>query len=759
MKKNFILFFIFSVFYGQSLIAQTKAPQLGKASVDKVLSAMTLDEKAQLLVGGNHEFSIDKVGKTYNFVPGAAGTTVAIPRLGIPATVETDGPAGVRINPHRGDNKNYYCTGFPIATLLASTWDINMVNKVGQAMGNEVLEYGCDVLLAPALNLHRNPLCGRDFEYYSEDPLLTGQTAAAMVNGVQSQGVGTSIKHFAANNQETFRTQNSSNVSQRALRELYLKGFEIAVKESHPWTVMSSYNKINGTYTQEDYPLLTTLLRKEWGFKGIVMTDWTDTRNTVAQVHAGNDLMMPGKPDQITAIIAAVKSGKLSMADVDRNVKRMLEFIMKTPRFKKYAYSNHPDLKAHAAVAREAADEGIILLKNNDNTLPLKGGLQNIALFGIGSYYFLAGGTGSGDVNKAYVVNMAQGLENAGFGLQPRLNTFYQKYISFEKEQLDEVNQHRRWSPLRPDDAKINPAYIDLRAKDSQVAIITFSRDAGEGSDRHNTEGDFLLTKTERTMLENVTRAFHAVHKKVVVVLNTGGVMETASWKNLPDAIVLAWQPGQEGGNAVADILKGAVDPSGKLPMTFPVDYSTIPSSKNFPYDYHGEKFDAQKKNIGHTDYEEGIWVGYRYFNTFDKPVSYPFGYGLSYTTFDYSGAQIKKSGKKEYTVTVSITNTGKVDGREVAELYISAPKGKLKKPSRELKAFAKTHLLLPGESQVLSLKFSVPDLASFDETDNSWVTDAGSYKIEIGSSVEDIDQSLTLKINRPLVQKVKAKI
>jgi len=756
MNKFFVILFFLSIVSGSSIIAGNKIPQLGKDPINKVISAMTLEEKAQLLVG----LGQSKITNTDYIVSGAAGMTISIPRLGIPSTVEADGPAGLRIDPRRADDsKTYYCTGFPIATLLSSTWNTDLVKEVGAAMGNEVLEYGCDVLLAPGMNIHRNPLCGRNFEYYSEDPLLTGKIAAAMVNGVQSQGVGTSIKHFAANNQETFRTQNSSNISQRALRELYLKGFEIAVKESHPWTIMSSYNKINGVYTQEDYSLLTSLLREDWGYKGIVMTDWTDLRNTISQVHAGNDLMMPGKSDQVKEIVLAVKSGELSISDVDRNVKRMLEFIIKTPRFKKYNYTNDPDFKSHASITRKSADEGIILLKNDDNTLPLKTESGKIALFGVGSYNFLAGGTGSGNVHKAYVINLAQGLKNAGFELQPKLNSFYEKYIEAEDVQIKELNgKSAWWQVFMPEEAKIIPEYIENRAKDSEVAVITFSRSSGEGFDRHKTEGDFLLTKNERNILENVTKSFHAVNKKVVVVLNIGGVIETASWKNLPDAIILAWQPGQEGGNSVADIIKGNVNPSGKLTMTFPVSYSDVPSSKNFPSDYQGEKFNTDKKDIGYTDYDEGLWIGYRYFNTFDKSVSYPFGYGLSYTTFDYAAAKIKKSGKS-YTVDVKITNTGKVAGKEVAELYISAPKGKLEKPAMELKSFAKTKLLQPGESEMVTMTFNLLDLASFDESLNSWITDKGKYKVSIGSSVQDVRQTIFFDVKTMLKEKVKAKI
>lgn len=761
MKKiSFLLSFVFVL----ATQAQPTA-KLGVNSIDEVVKAMTLEEKAQLLVGAsmaNFSGVGSVVGNTMNLVPGAAGTTVPFPRLGISATVLADGPAGLRIAPTRENDKaTYYCTGFPVATLLASTWNTDLVKKVGEAMGNEVLEYGCDVLLAPGMNIHRNPLCGRNFEYYSEDPLVTGKMAAAMVNGIQSQGVGTSIKHFAGNNQETLRTRDDARITQRALREIYLKGFEIAVKEAQPWTVMSSYNKINGTYTQESYDLLTTILRDEWGFKGMVMTDWTGLRNTAAQVHAGNDLMMPGKIEQANEIVAKVKSGELTEADVDACVKRVLHFITLTPRFKQYQYTNKPDLTAHAVITRNSAAEGMVLLKNDNTTLPLAAGMQNIALFGITSYDFIAGGTGSGDVNKAYVVDLLKGLQNAGFGIQLKIKAVYEKFRDYENEKLQEINKQRGWylGPLRPEEPVIDDSFINFRAHDSEVAVITFGRNSGEGNDR-KINGDFELSEAERTLLTNVTRAFHAKGKKVVVILNVGGVIETASWKHLPDAILLAWQAGQEGGNTVADVLKGSVNPSGKLPMTFPMDYIDHPSSRNFPAGFVSNWDDEEnatllkKKDVGYTNYEEDIWVGYRYFKTNNKEVSYPFGYGLSYTTFAYSNASVKKEGT-DWVVSVKVTNTGKVAGKEVAQVYIKAASGEVKKPLCELKAFGKTQLLAPGQSEVLSMKIKSADLASFNEAKSAWITDAGQYTALIGASVADIRQSVPFTVAKQQIAEV----
>lgn len=730
-------------------------PQLGKDSLDKVVAAMTLEEKAHLVIGTGMAGSSGEapvVGETRNLVPGAAGTTYPIPRLGIPAIVLADGPAGLRINPLRkGDANTYYCTHFPIGTLLASTWNTELVEQVGQAIGNEVLEYGTDVLLAPALNIHRNPLCGRNFEYYSEDPVVSGKTAAAYVRGVQSNGVGTSIKHYALNNQETNRMKNDVRVSPRAVREIYLKGFEIAVKESQPWTVMSSYNFVNGVYTSESKDLQTTMLRDEWGFKGMVMTDWFGGADAAAQMWAGNDMLQPGRPGQFEDIVEGVRSGRLSEADLDRNVRRVLELIVKSPRFKGYEFSNKPDLKAHAAVTRQSAVEGMVLLENN-GVLPLASEISRVAVFGTTSYDFIAGGTGSGNVNRAYTVSLLEGLRNAGYAIDAELEKTYTKYIKEETERLNPKSDDpmAMFMPkIRAGEFVPSAGLLDKMVRANDVAIITLGRNSGEFLDRK--VADFTLTEQESGMIEAVCAAFHEAGKKVVVILNIGGVIETASWKNLPDAVLLAWQAGQEGGNSVADVLKGVANPSGKLTMTFPVRYEDHASSRNFPIDMafgmFGKDKDAEpQRNVDYTEYEEGIYVGYRWFDKQGLEVSYPFGYGLSYTRFEWSEASVKPS-RGETAVSVKVTNTGKIPGKDVVELYVAAPQGELDKPVKELKAYAKTRELQPGESQLVTLKVKNSELASYDESASAWVTDAGHYDFMLGSSSRDIRATLCAEI------------
>ena len=739
-------------------------PQLTKNNIDDVLKAMTLEEKATLCVGGGWGSMTagSLTASDATLVSGAAGTTRAIPRLGIPPTVLADGPAGLRINPTRpGTDQTFYCTGFPVGTVLASTWNTALVEQLTTAMGEEVKEYGADVLLAPGLNLHRNPLCGRNFEYFSEDPLLTGKMAAAYVRGIQSNGVGVSIKHFAANDQEVNRMNNDSRMDVRTLRELYLKGFEIAVREADPWTVMSSYNRLNGVYTQQNHDLLTTILRDEWGFRGIVMTDWGFKEGTVAAVHAGNDLMEPGMDMEIQRIVAAVKDGSLAEADLDRNVRHLLEYIVRTPRFAGYKYSNKPDLAGHAKLVREATPEGLILLENN-GALPLcKKCSGKVALYGTGSYDFIAGGTGSGNVNKAYVRNVAEGLRANGFTVDADIETWYNQYIALSKTEARN-NAANSWGILLGDpvvpEMNVSRSFIEKKEKVSDVAVFTISRNAGEGDDRKAADGDWTLTGQEREMLQILADTYHAAGKKLIVVLNIGGVIETASWKNIPDAILLAWTPGQEGGYAVADVLSGAANPSGKLPMTFPVSYYDIPSSFNFPANVQAEpSFNpfastadvkkVLKKDVDYTNYEEGLNVGYRYFTTAGKNVSYPFGYGLSYTTFEYGKPTVKAAKDGSLTATISVKNTGKVAGKEVVEVYVSAPAGGLEKPACELKGFAKTKELKPGESETLTLVIDAYTLASFNPATSAWETAAGSYKLAFGASVADIRATATVKI------------
>lgn len=743
-----------------TMTAQT-APQLNANNIEEVIKAMTLEEKAQLLVGGGNDGFVGSgamLGHQKKFVPGAAGTTVAIPRLGIPATVQCDGPAGVHIDAHReGDSRNYYATGFPVGTCLASTWNTDLVRKVGEAIGNETLEYGCDVVLGPGMNLHRNPLCGRNFEYYSEDPVVTGLMGTAFVLGVQSQGVGVSAKHFAVNSQESDRTRVDERLSQRALRELYLKGFEMMVRKSNPWTIMSAYNKVNGVYAQGNKDLLTNILRNDWGYKGIVETDWIGKREDLPveqEVAAGNDLMMPGYPAQVKDIVNAVKSGKLDVNDVDRNVRRMLEYIVKTPRFKGYKYSGEPDLKAHAAITRQSSTEGMVLLKNNA-TLPIRG-LKTVALFGVNSYDFMSGGLGSGAVNVGYSVDMVTGLKNIGVATTPQLTEIYQNYVKYAKAKLKTDKNPMMWflnqGQPKLDEIDITERCVANEEPKADAAIITIGRQAGEGMDRQ-INGEFNLSKTEQDMIFRVSDAFHAKGKKVIVIINSGSVMETASWRDRVDAILVAWQPGIEGGNSVADILTGKVNPSGKLTMTWPIAATDHPSTANFAKEYDMYTYKNMegwgKGNIPGVDFsnhEEDIYVGYRYFDTFKKDVAYPFGFGLSYTTFEMGKPSVKANGKN-IEVSVTIKNTGKVAGKQVAQVYVTAPKGAYEKPAKELKAFGKTRELKPGESQTLKMTLEKRDLASFDEANSQWKVDAGNYLFQVGTDVESIKGTATLKV------------
>ncbi len=763
LKCSFIAAAIASITLGIAPCA--KAQKI--FDVKKTVASMTLEEKASLVVGKGMQMdpsakqTTPVVGYTDQLVPGAAGISAAFPKYGITPMVLADGPAGLRIEPKRKNDKaSYYCTAFPVATVLASSWDVDLVKRVGMAMGNEVHEYGADVLLAPALNIQRNPLCGRNFEYYSEDPVVAGSIAAAMVNGVESQGVGTSIKHFAANNQETNRNTVNNLMSERALREIYLEGFRIAVQKAQPWTVMSSYNLINGTYTSESYDLLTTILRDEWGFKGFVMTDWFGGKDAAAQMKAGNDMIMPGMPKQSEEIINAIKSGKLSEKDLDRNCERILNIMLLSPHFKQYQFSNKPDMKLHSQITRQAATDGMVLLKNDGKTLPINKSIKKIALFGNTSYDIIKGGTGSGNVNSAHNVDLVEGLNNAGYQINATLKNDYANYLKETKanQPKPSANDLMFGYISHIDEMQITDTQAASLVTESDIALITIGRNAGEGQDR-KVKDDFNLTDKEKALLQTVTSAFHAKGKKVAVVLNIGGVIETATWRSIPDAILLAWQPGEEAGNSIADVLKGIVNPSGKLTATFPMSYNDVPSAKSFPgIELPNPKpqeavSDFLSNKPAETTYDDGIYVGYRYYNTFKIPVAYEFGYGLSYTNFAYSGLKLSSNlFNKQITATVTIKNRGSVAGREVVELYLSAPASSLDKPTEELKGFAKTRLLKPGESQQITFVITSRNLASFNTETSSWIADAGTYNVKVGASSKDFRQTATFKLAKSMV-------
>ena len=728
-------------------------PVLREDNIPQIVSLLTLEEKAAILVGcGSTAF--DGIGRNDVGVKGSAGATHPIPRLGIPSIVFADGPAGLRIDPVRpGTDKTYYCTGFPIGTMLASTWNTAIVRSVGEAMGNEVLEYGVDVLLAPGMNIHRNPLCGRNFEYFSEDPLLCGEIAAAYVQGVQSNGVGTSVKHFALNNQELNRLHNDARVSERAAREIYLRAFEIAVRKAQPWTLMSSYNYINGVHASENRWLLTDVLRDDWGFRGVVVTDWGGGYDTAAQIHAGNDLIQSGSDARYNALIEAVKDGRLAMEDVDACVTRALELIVKCPAFRGYKFSEAPDLEAHAKVCRAAADEGIVLLKNHG---ALPAGPDGVtALLGVTSYAFIAGGTGSGDVHRPYVVDLRQGLSDAGFKLESGLDEFYTAYMQDERWRCKMIDGNNSWVIDRERPIEVVPdELIKQAALTSDRAVVTIGRVFGEGKDR-DLYYSYMLQEREVELLRKTADAFHAQGKKVTVILNVGGVVEMASWQDLADAILLCWQPGEEGGHSVASALSGEVNPSGRLPMTISRRYEDEPSAANFPrvfedkpfnYSFYrrleGNKKDYVVKDIDYTDYAEDIYVGYRYFGTKARgAVAYPFGYGLSYTSFRWSDLKIEKTGSfsedsKCLKVSLTVTNTGKRAGKDVVELYVKAPGRSIDKPERELKAFAKTPLLEPGQSCTVQMTVPVESLASWEN--GAWSLEKGRYRIIAARNASD---------------------
>ena len=752
--------------YSLRLSAQT----LTAENIDEVINAMTLEEKCHLVLGCGMHFNDEAK------FPGTAGSSFGIARLGIPETYCADSQQGLRMDSKRAwDHRDYYPTDFVASMTLASTWDREAAFKVGQGIGNEVKEFGLDWILSPSMNLIRNPLCGRNHEYYSEDPYLSGTIAAGYVNGVQSEGTAACPKHFIANNQETNRNNNISQISQRALREIYLKAFEIMIKESNPWTIMTSYNKLNGPYALQNYELLTTIVRDEWGWKGMYVSDWNAGDDAVAAMKAGNDMLQPGQDRQYQAILAAAKSGELSMDVLNANVKRILEYVVKTHNFKcqqrdgSFVATKEPslllcsekNLKAHAQVVREVGADGIVLLKNS-GILPLTG--KKVALFGCTSYDWISGGSGFGGTSVGhYTVSLIEGLRSAGYEVYKPLIGLYTKHIADEEKRLF-PNGRPPFSlmpPARAEEKQFTAEEMNAAIEGSDVAIISLGRKSGEAADR--SEADFYLKEGEAQLIKAVSEAYHAKGKKVVVLLDICSPIDVASWQNQIDALVCTWQGGQESGFSVADVLSGKVNPSGKLPMTFQIKYGDAYADKNFPsnvddktlgamfmWGYNKDQAPKERQpqaNIDYTNYEEDIYVGYRYFDSFGKPVAYPFGFGLSYTTFGYENLNVSEAGGV-YTVKVDVKNTGDKAGRNVVELFVAAPNSKkANKPEKELRNYAKTKLLQPGETETVTMKVTTEDLASFNEKASAWKTDAGVYTFMICSSANDVESKATAKV------------
>ena len=754
IHKFSVVFMAVAVLSGYSL--RSSAQQLRAETIDEVLNALTLEEKCHLVLGCGMHFNDEAK------FPGTAGSTYGVPRLGIPETYCADSQQGLRMNAKRDwDHNDYYPTDFVASMTLASTWDREAAYMVGQGIGNEVREFGLDWILSPSMNLIRNALCGRNHEYYSEDPYLSGTIAAGYVRGVQSEGTAACPKHFIANNQETNRNSNISQMSQRALREIYLKAFEIMVKESDPWTIMTSYNKLNGPYALQNRDLLTTIVRDEWGWKGMYVSDWNAGDDAVAAMQAGNDMLQPGQDKQYQAILAAAKSGALSMDILNANVKRILEYVVKTHNFKGYKYNNAPDLKAHAQVVREVGADGIVLLKNS-GILPLTG--KRVALFGCTSYDWISGGSGFGGTSVGhYTVSLIEGLRSAGYEVYKPLIRAYTQHLAAEEKRLF-PNGRPPFSllpPARAEEKQFTAEEMTAAIEGSDVAIISLGRKSGEAADRNET--DFYLKEGEKELIKAVSEAYHAKGKQVVVLLDICSPIDVASWQDQIDALVCTWQGGQESGFSVADVLSGQVNPSGKLPMTFQINYGDAYADKNFPahvddktlgamfmWGYNKDQAPKERqpqKDIDFTNYEEDIYVGYRYFDSFEKPVAYPFGFGLSYTTFDYDNMSVTEE-YGIFTIKVDVKNTGDRAGRNVVELFVAAPNSKkLNKPVKELRNYTKTKLLQPGETETVTMQVKTSDLASFDEKASAWKTDAGRYAFLICSSVNTVEAKASANV------------
>jgi beta-glucosidase len=657
-----------------------------------LIDQMTLEEKAALCTGVSN------------------WTTLAVRRLGIPEILVADGPHGVRriqdVNApvHRG----LPATCFPTASCMASTWDQDLLFEVGQALAEECIALEVDVLLAPGVNMKRTPLCGRNFEYFSEDPFLAGKMAVGFINGVQSRGVGTSLKHFAANNQEFERFRINAQIDERALREIYLPAFEMAVKEAKPWTVMCAYNKINGVYCSENHDLLADILKDEWGFEGLVVSDWGAVHDRVAALRGGLDLEMPGPKDRrVKAVVEAVRAGTLDQAVLDEAVRRILSIAFKAAETPK---GGGFDADAHHALARKVAAEGMVLLKNN-GILPLQNP-RHIAVIGQAAKIPYYQGEGSSHVTPTRLAIPFEALQKQAGEAVLTYCDGYSPGSDSHQGLMDEAVQ---------------------AARAAEVALLFISpphQKESEGYDR----ADLDFSPQQVALIKAVANA----QPQTVVILNNGSAVAMSAWIDSVGAVLEAWMMGQAGGEAVADVLFGNANPSGKLAESFPLKLSDNPAYINYP----GEN--------GEVRYGEGLFIGYRYYDAKEMPVLFPFGYGGSYTTFSYSSPKVSSLSFKDVdglTVSVDVTNTGKLPGKEVVQIYIHDHQSRLVRPFKELKGFAKVDLQ-PGETKTVTIPLDFRSFAYYHPAYRQWITEDGEFDILIGASSADIrfTQTVTLQ-------------
>lgn len=647
-------------------------------NTELLLKKLTLEEKCALLSGA----------ETFK--------TRGMPEHGIPQIWLSDGPHGLRKqageSDHLGLNPSVPATCFPTASAVANSWDAALGEEIGAALGEEAAAQEVSVVLGPGLNMKRNPLCGRSFEYFSEDPYLAGKLAAGYIRGIQSKGVAACPKHFAVNSQETRRMASDSIVDERTLREIYLTGFEIAVKEGHPRSIMSSYNLVNGTYANENKHLLMEILRGEWGFDGAVITDWGGSNDHALGVKNGSTLEMPAPGgDSVRELLAAVESGKISESDIDARLSELLPLVFDT----KAALDAAPrefDAAAHHALARRAAEESLVLLKNEGALLPLAAG-SKVAVIGDFAKNPRYQGAGSSMVNSTQV------------------DVLLDKLIDSE---LNIIGYQQGFDRHGKPDAALQKSACELAAQANAV-ILCMGLDEiaeSEGLDRNNLH----LAQNQVDLLQAVA----AVNPKIVVVLYSGSVVETP-WLDNCQALLYAALGGQAGAGAVADALTGKVNPCGKLAETWPLTYADVPSAADFA---------TRRKTV---EYREGLYIGYRYFTTAEKAVRFPFGYGMSYTTFAYSDMAADEQG-----VSLTVTNTGSVAGAEIVQLYVAKKNSEIFRPARELKGFARV-TLAPGEKQRITLTLDDKAFRFRNVKANRWEIEGGEYELLVGASVEDI--------------------